>query len=109
MGAYLLIAGAILAEVTATVSLKLSEGFSKPVPSIVVVVGYGIAFVLLSRALKAGMPVGVAYAIWSAIGVALVAIVGAAFLNESMNLTMVGGLALLIGGVVLLELGRAAQ
>ncbi|MBB3049816.1 small multidrug resistance pump [Prauserella isguenensis] len=108
MGAYLLIAGAIVAEVTGTVSLKLSEGFSKLLPSIAVVVGYGTAFVLLGQALKHGMPVGVAYAIWAAAGVALVALIGSAFLGEPMNLTMVAGLALVIGGVVLLEAGRVS-
>ncbi|GAA1195865.1 DMT family transporter [Prauserella alba] len=107
MGAYLLIAGAIVAEVAGTVSLKLSEGFSRLLPSIAVIVGYGTAFVLLGQALKHGMPVGVAYAIWAAAGVALVALLGAAFLGEPMNLTMAAGLALVIGGVVLLETGRA--
>nr|WP_221219154.1 multidrug efflux SMR transporter [Prauserella isguenensis] len=104
----MLIAGAIVAEVTGTVSLKLSEGFSKLLPSIAVVVGYGTAFVLLGQALKHGMPVGVAYAIWAAAGVALVALIGSAFLGEPMNLTMVAGLALVIGGVVLLEAGRVS-
>ncbi|WP_199429208.1 DMT family transporter [Qaidamihabitans albus] len=108
MGAYLLLAVAIAGEVAGTVSLKLSEGFSKPVPSIIVVVGYGLAFVMLAQVLKAGLPVGVAYAIWAAAGVALVAAIGAVFLNESLNLTMIAGLALVIGGVVLIELGRSA-
>lgn len=109
MGAYLLLAGAILAEVTGTVSLKFAEGFTKLGPSIVVVVGYGAAFVLLGQVLKSGLPVGVAYAIWAAAGVALVAAIGAVFLGEAMNVTMIGGLVLVIGGVVLLELGRTAQ
>ncbi|MBK1784723.1 DMT family transporter [Prauserella cavernicola] len=107
MGAYLLFAGAVLAEVTATISLKFSQGFTKLGPSIVVIVGYAIAFALLAQVLKAGVPVAVVYAIWSAAGVALVAVIGAVFLNESLNLTMVAGLALVIGGVVLLEVGRA--
>ncbi|NIJ14982.1 small multidrug resistance pump [Saccharomonospora amisosensis] len=105
MGAYLLLAAAIAAEVTGTVSLKLSDGFSKLVPSIVVVLGYGAAFYFLARVLKAGLPVGVVYAIWAAAGVALVALVGAVFLGEHLNLTMIAGLVLVIGGVVLLELG----
>lgn len=61
---YLMLALAILSEVVGTVSLKLSEGFSKPLPSIVVVIGYAGAFVVLASVLKMGMPVGVAYAIW---------------------------------------------
>ncbi|OLT38779.1 multidrug transporter [Saccharomonospora sp. CUA-673] len=108
MSAYVLIAGAIVAEVVGTVSLKLSEGFSRLVPSIVVVIAYITAFFLLGRALANGLPVGVAYAIWAAAGVALVALIGAAFLGEPMNATMVLGLALVIGGVVLLEMGRPA-
>ena len=103
---YLLLAAAIVAEIGATVSLKLSEGFTRLWPSVVVVVGYAIAFTALSRALKSGMPVGVAYAVWSAVGVAAVAIIGWRFLGETLNPTMVIGLALIIGGVVTLELGR---
>lgn len=109
MGAYLYLALAIAAEVTATVSLKLSEGFTKVGPSILVVAGYVVAFYGLSQVLKAGLPIGVAYAIWAAAGVALVAIVGVLFLKEPMNLAMVAGLVLVIGGVVLIEVGSAAQ
>lgn len=105
--AYLLLALAIGAEVMGTVSLKLSEGFSKLVPSILVVVGYGIAFATLAQVLKLGLPIGVAYAIWAAAGVALVAVIGALFLGETMTWTMAGGLVLVIAGVVLLELGRS--
>ncbi|TVT62168.1 QacE family quaternary ammonium compound efflux SMR transporter [Amycolatopsis rhizosphaerae] len=108
MAAYLLLALAITAEVSATVSLKLSEGFSKLVPSLVVVAGYLTAFVALGLVLKLGLPVGVAYAIWAAVGVAAVALIGVLFLGEHLNLTMIGGLALVIGGVVLIELGAAA-
>lgn len=104
---YLVLAIAIIGEIAATVSLKLSEGFTKPIPSVVVVVGYAIAFIALSRALKLGMPIGVAYAIWAAIGVAAVAVIGAVFLGESLNPTMVVGLLLVIGGVVTIELGSA--
>jgi small multidrug resistance pump len=59
MGAYLLLALAIAAEVSATVSLKLSEGFSKLGPSVIVVLGYAVAFIALSRVLKAGLPIEV--------------------------------------------------
>lgn len=103
--ALLWLLGAIAAEVTATVSLKLSQGFSKPVPAAVVVAGYAAAFYLLSQALVRGMPVGVAYGIWSALGVALVAIIGVSFLGERLTWVQVGGIVLVIGGVVALELG----
>lgn len=107
MAAYLLLALAISGEVAATISLKFSEGFSKLVPSVVVVLGYAIAFIALAQVLKAGLPIGVAYAIWAAAGVGLVALIGALFLGEQLTPTMIGGLVLVVGGVVLLELGRA--
>jgi small multidrug resistance pump len=104
---WLFLAGAIVSEVVATTFLKLSEGFTKLVPSIVVVVGYIAAFAMLSQALTRGMTIGVAYGVWAAVGVALVAIVGAAFLGESMTWVQVGGIALVIAGVLALELGAA--
>ncbi|MDQ0378507.1 DMT family transporter [Amycolatopsis thermophila] len=107
MVAYLLLALAITAEVTATVSMKLSEGFTKLWPSLVVVAGYLVAFAALASVLKRGMPVGVAYAIWAAVGVAAVAVIGVLFLGEPVNLTIVAGLVLVIGGVVLIEVGSA--
>jgi small multidrug resistance pump len=104
---WLFLAGAIVSEVVATTFLKLSEGFTKLVPSIVVVVGYVAAFGMLSQALTRGMTVGVAYGVWAAVGIALVAIVGATFLGESMTWVQVGGIALVIAGVLALELGAA--
>jgi small multidrug resistance pump len=104
---WLFLAGAIITEVIATTALKLSEGFTKLVPSIVVVVGYVVAFGMLSQALTRGMTIGVAYGVWAAVGIALVAIVGAAFLGESMTWVQVGGIALVIAGVLALELGAS--
>ncbi|MFD3746843.1 DMT family transporter [Nocardia sp. NPDC058633] len=103
----LFLALAIATEVTATVSLKLSEGFTKLVPSIVVVVGYGAAFYFLSQALKRGMAIGVAYGIWSAVGVAAIATIGVLFLGERLTFVQVGGIGLVILGVLALELGGA--
>jgi small multidrug resistance pump len=107
MPPYLLLAIAIVGEVSATTALKLSENFSKLVPSVVVVVGYLVAFAVLAKLLKDGFPVGVAYAVWAAAGIAAVALIGAVFLSEPITWTMAGGLLLIIGGVVLLELGRS--
>jgi small multidrug resistance pump len=76
------------------------------VPSVFVVIGYVIAFIGLAAVLKTGVPVGVEYAIWAAAGVALVAGIGAAYFGEQLTATMIAGLVLVIGGVVLLELGR---
>ncbi|MFC9895949.1 DMT family transporter [Nocardia sp. NPDC127579] len=103
----LLLALAIVSEITATISLKISEGFTKLVPSIVVVIGYCAAFFFLSQALKRGMSIGVAYGIWSAIGVAAVATIGALFLDERLTLVQIGGIGLVILGVLALELGGA--
>lgn len=103
---WVLLACAILAEVTATISLRLSEGFSKIAPSVVVVVGYVTAFTLLALVLKRGMAIGVAYGIWAA-GVALVALIGAAFLGDSLTPVQYGGLVLVAAGVVALEAGGA--
>ncbi|MFJ4657499.1 DMT family transporter [Nocardia sp. NPDC088792] len=104
---FLLLALAIASEVTATVSLKLSEGFSKLTPSIIVVIGYGLAFFFLSQALKRGMGIGVAYGIWSAVGVVAVATIGALFLDEHITPVQIGGIVLVIAGVLALELGGA--
>ncbi len=101
------LAVAIAAEVAGTISLKLSEGFSRLVPSIVVVTGYLVAFYSLSQALTRGLPVGVAYGIWAATGVAAIAVIGALFLGESLTWVQVGGIGLVIAGVLALELGGA--
>jgi small multidrug resistance pump len=104
---WLLLAIAILTEVAATISLRLSDGFTRLWPTVVVVVGYLSAFILLAQVLKRGMAVGVAYAVWSACGVALIALIGAVFLGERLTWVQVAGLVLVIGGVVALEAGDA--
>ncbi len=103
--AYLLLIGAILSEVLGTVSLKLSEGFTRLVPSILVIIGYLAAFTILGQVLKLGLPVGMAYAIWAGAGVALVAIIGAVFFGEGFSVVQLLGVLLIVGGVVALELG----
>ncbi|WP_040790319.1 DMT family transporter [Nocardia paucivorans] len=103
----LFLALAIVSEISATISLKLSEGFTKPVFSTVVVIGYVASFACLSQALTRGMAVSVAYGVWSAVGVAAVATIGALFLGERLTLAQVGGIVLVILGVLALELGGA--
>ncbi|MQA98028.1 MAG: QacE family quaternary ammonium compound efflux SMR transporter [Streptosporangiales bacterium] len=102
---WVLLVGAIICEVTATVCLRLSDGFTKLVPSVIVVAGYAAAFVLLAMVLKRGMPIGVAYGIWAALGVALVALVGVAFLGDNLTWIQGAGLVLVMGGVLALEMG----
>ena len=99
--------GAVVAEVFGTISLRFSEGFTRLLPSMFVVLGYGFAFYALSQALTRGMRIGIAYGTWAALGVTLVALVGALFLGESLTWVQVGGLVLVVGGVLTLELGGA--
>ncbi len=102
--AYLLLACAIAAEVAATSLLPRAASFTVLLPSIAVVVGYVVSFVLLARVVET-VPVAVAYAIWSAAGTAAVAAIGAAFLGQSLSGWQVAGLALVVAGVVMLQLG----
>ncbi|MEW2391478.1 multidrug efflux SMR transporter [Streptomyces venezuelae] len=103
---YALLAGAIAAEVAGTTAMKYSEGFSRLWPSLITVAGYLLAFSLLAQTLKT-LSVGTAYAIWAGIGTAAVAAIGMIFLGESANLVKVAGIALVIAGVVVLNLGGA--
>ncbi len=93
----------ILFEVTGTTALKLSQGFSHLAPSLVVVVSYCLSFYLLSLTLKK-MEVGVAYAIWSAVGTALIATIGILWFKEPISVLKIGSLALIILGVIGLNL-----
>ncbi|GAA5540674.1 MULTISPECIES: DMT family transporter [Brucella/Ochrobactrum group] len=103
MPVYALLAIAICSEVIGTLSLKASEGFTRPIPSIIVVVTYGLAFYFLSLTLKT-IPVGIAYAVWSGIGVTLVALIGWLVFGQKLDFAAVAGMALIIAGVVVLNL-----
>ena len=94
---------AVLSEVIATTSLKFSEGFTRLVPSIVVVVGYGLSFYLLSITLKV-MPIGIAYAFWSGVGIILTVIAGKIIWNESLDWARVTGVVLIIVGILIINL-----
>ena len=100
--AYLYLAFAIIAEVIATSALKATEEFTKVIPSIIVVVGYGVAFYLLSHALKT-IHVGTAYAIWAGLGIALVTIVGIFLYKQMPDLPAVIGMGLIVTGVVIIN------
>jgi small multidrug resistance pump len=93
---------AILAEVTATSALNLSNGFTKPLPSVIVVIGYAASFYLLSLALKT-MPIGVAYAIWSGVGLILTVIAGIVIWRETLGWARVTGIMLILAGIVLVN------
>ena len=94
---------AVIFEVIATSSLKASEEFTRLWPSLVVIVGYGIAFYLLSLCLRT-IPLGVMYAIWSGLGVVLTAIVGWVVYKEHLDLPAMIGMALILGGVAVIRL-----
>jgi small multidrug resistance pump len=93
---------AILSEVIATISLKFSEGFTKPIPSVFVVLGYGLSFYLLSIALKT-MPIGVAYAIWSGVGLILTVIAGMILWQERLDWARAVGIILILAGIVFIN------
>lgn len=100
--AYLFLAIAIISEVIATSALKASDGFTKLIPSILVVVGFGVAFYCLSIVLKT-IPVGVAYAIWSGLGIILISIAGLLFFGQKLDLPAIIGMGLIICGVVIMN------
>ncbi|MDE1570897.1 DMT family transporter [Aquabacter sp. P-9] len=100
---YLLLFIAICAEVIATSALKASEGFTKLWPSVIVAVGYVIAFYCLSLTLRT-MSVGVAYAIWSGVGIVLVAGAGVILYGQKLDMPAIVGLGLIIAGVLVVNL-----
>ena len=103
---WLLLAGAILTEVAATLSLRMAATGRRRwyVP---VVLGYVLAFALLSGALAAGMPLGVAYGVWTAVGIIATALLSRLLFREALTPVMLGGMGLIVAGVLLVELGGA--
>jgi small multidrug resistance pump len=99
MPASLLLGTAIVSEVAATLALRASDGFSRPLPVAVVIVGYGLSFWLLALALK-HIPVSLTYAIWAGTGTALVAIGGVVAFGETMNTMKILSLFVIVLGVV---------
>jgi len=103
MNPWLLLAIAIVAEVVGTSALKASEGFTRLGPSVVVVLGYAVAFYCLSLVLRS-IPVGVAYAIWSGLGIVLITLVAWVIYDQTIDLAAVLGMGLIIAGVLVLNL-----
>ena len=99
---YLYLGIAIIAEVVATSALKSSQGFTKPLANIVVVVGYCIAFYCLSIVLKT-IPIGIAYGIWAGLGIVLIIIVGYFFYQQKLDAAAVIGMTLIVSGVVIIN------
>lgn len=99
---WLILGIAIVSEVIATSALKASEGFTRLLPSVIVVIGYGIAFYCLALVLRT-LPVGIVYAIWSGVGVALIALVGCLLYGQTLDLPAIVGIGLIVAGVAVLN------
>jgi len=103
MREYLFLGLAILSEITGTAALKLSDGFTRPLPSVVVVVGYLGAFYLLSLTLES-LPIGLVYATWSAVGIVGAALLGVVVFDEGIDAAAAIGMTLIVAGVAVLNL-----
>ncbi|ODT68119.1 MAG: hypothetical protein ABS75_21710 [Pelagibacterium sp. SCN 63-23] len=103
MSNYVFLAIAIAAEVVATSALKASEGFSRLLPSIAVIIGYGVAFYCLSLTLRS-IPVGITYAIWSGAGIVLVSLIGWALYGQKLDPWALVGIGLILAGVLVINL-----
>lgn len=106
MLAWVLLVAAIATEVVGTLALRASDGLSRLVPTIIVIVGYLASFGLLAVVLKT-MPVGIVYAIWSAVGVALVAVLGKVLFDDPVPPLAMVGMVLIVGGVALVSMSGA--
>ncbi|MBL8498352.1 QacE family quaternary ammonium compound efflux SMR transporter [Nitrosomonas sp. JL21] len=100
---WMILAAAIVSEVIATSYLKTTEGFTRLWPSVIVVAGYVLAFYFLSLTLRT-IPVGIAYAIWSGVGVVLIALSGWLFLGQTLDIAAVIGLVLIVLGVAVINM-----
>ncbi len=100
---YLYLAIAIVCEVVATNALKASAEFTRLFPSIIVVVGYGAAFYFMTLVLRT-IPLGITYAVWSGIGIVLVAVSGALFYKQIPDIPAILGMLLIISGVVVIHI-----
>jgi len=100
---WLLLGIAIVTEVIGTSALKSAEGFTRPLPSVIVIISYSISFYLLSLCLRS-IPVGVVYAVWSGVGIVLLALIGAFYFNQTLDKPAVIGVSLILSGVVVINL-----
>ncbi len=106
---WVVLSGAILCEVLATLALRASDGFRRKAWILPVSLGYVVSFTLLWLALSLGIPVGIAYGIWTACGVALVAVAARFLFHEALTPVMMIGIALIVSGVFTIELAGAAH
>jgi small multidrug resistance pump len=99
---WLYLGTAIVAEVIATSVLKAADGFTRLIPSLVVIAGYATAFYFLSLTLRT-MPLGIAYAVWSAVGIALVSVIGWLLYGQNLDVPAIIGIGLIVAGVVVIN------
>lgn len=102
MKAYLFLFMAIVLEIIGTSTLKLSEQFTRPLPGITSIIAYITAFYFLSITLKT-LPVGIAYAIWSGVGIVFISIIGVIYFKQSLDFPAILGLLLIIAGVIIIN------
>lgn len=107
MNKWLVLGIAIVAETIATSALKSSEGFTKVWPSVIVLVGYAVAFYFLSLTLRT-IPVGIAYAIWSGVGIVLITLAGWLVFGQKLDAPALIGMVLIIAGVVIMNVFSSA-
>jgi small multidrug resistance pump len=105
---YLMLAIAIVAEVCATTAMKQSDGFTRMPWTIVTVIGYGIAFYFLSLTLRA-IPTGIAYPIWSGVGIVLISTAAWAFQGQKLDAAAVIGMGLIVTGVIVMNVFSSAS
>ncbi len=103
MSTYIYLAIAIIAEVTATSTLKLTEEFTKPIPSLIVIVAFGVSLYFMTLTLRT-LPVGIMYAFWSGLGIILVTFIGILVYKQIPDLPAMIGMLLIIAGVVIISL-----
>lgn len=101
--AYLFLAGAVISEVTATMLLQKTEQFTRLAPTVTMALLYGLSFYLLSHALKT-LPLGIAYAIWGGVGIVLTLVIGVTVFKQPLDWQAVAGVAMIVGGVVMINL-----
>jgi small multidrug resistance pump len=100
---YVILAFAVLAETIGTTALQASQQFTRPIPTLIVVIAYAIAFYLLGAALKF-FPVGIAYAIWSGLGIVLIAMIGLVVFGQRLDWPAILGLAMILSGIMVIHL-----
>ena len=101
--AYIYLAVAIIAEVVATSALKASEEFTRWIPSMIVVIGYGAAFYYMTLVLRS-IPIGITYAVWAGLGIVLVTVIGAVLYKQIPDMPAMIGIGLIVAGVIVINL-----